>query len=79
MYLSLSRARALSLSHVLSFMYTQCMYSIVFIQIPTMTLDEAFECKEQMATTVKDQVANSMKGFGLLVVKALLTDMQVLT
>jgi hypothetical protein len=48
------------------------------MQIPTMTLDEAFECKEQMATTVKDQVANSMKGFGLLVVKALLTDMQVL-
>eukprot|EP00802_Teleaulax_amphioxeia_P010734 Tamp_10763.p2 GENE.Tamp_10763~~Tamp_10763.p2 ORF type:complete len:291 (+),score=65.04 Tamp_10763:32-904(+) len=45
-------------------------------QIPTLTLDEAFEAKEKMASEVKDQVAKSMKDFGLIVVKALLTDMQ---
>lgn len=45
-------------------------------QIPTMMLDEAFEAKEQLAAAVKEQVASSMKQFGVLVLKALMTDMQ---
>merc|ERR1711939_116134 len=45
-------------------------------QIPTMTLDEAFEAKEKMAIAVKAQVSESMKEFGVMVIKALMTDMQ---
>ena len=45
-------------------------------QVPTMTLDEAFEAKEKLAVEVKAQVAESMKEFGVQIVKALLTDMQ---
>lgn len=45
-------------------------------QIPTMTLDEAFESKEKMAIAVKAQVSESMKEFGVIVIKALMTDMQ---
>lgn len=45
-------------------------------QVPTMTLDEAFEAKEKLAVEVKAQVAESMKIFGVEIVKALLTDMQ---
>jgi len=45
-------------------------------QIPTMTLDEAFESKEKMAIAVKQQVSLSMKEFGVVVIKALMTDMQ---
>ena len=41
-----------------------------------MTLDEAFETKQEMAEKVKDQVASSMKQFGIVVVQALMTDMQ---
>jgi len=45
-------------------------------QLPSMTLDEAFEAKEAMAERVKTQVASSMKQFGIVVVQALMTDMQ---
>lgn len=45
-------------------------------QLPSMTLDEAFEAKESMAHQVEKQVAASMKQFGIEVVKALMTDMQ---
>jgi regulator of protease activity HflC (stomatin/prohibitin superfamily) len=41
-----------------------------------MTLDEAFESKEKMAIAVKAQVSESMKEFGVIVIKALMTDMQ---
>jgi len=41
-----------------------------------MTLDEAFEAKEKLATVVKQQVADSMKQFGVQVINALMTDMQ---
>ena len=41
-----------------------------------MTLDEAFESKEKMAIAVKQQVSLSMKEFGVMVIKALMTDMQ---
>ena len=46
------------------------------LQLPSMTLDEAFETKQEMAEKVKDQVASSMKQFGIVVVQALMTDMQ---
>ena len=45
-------------------------------QVPTMTLDEAFEAKEKLAESVKAQVAQSMEEYGVKIVKALMTDMQ---
>jgi regulator of protease activity HflC (stomatin/prohibitin superfamily) len=45
-------------------------------QLPTMTLDEAFVSTEQVAGHVKEVVSANLKQFGLIVVKALMTDMQ---
>lgn len=45
-------------------------------QVPTMTLDEAFEAKEKLAESVKAQVSQSMEEYGVKIVKALMTDMQ---
>jgi regulator of protease activity HflC (stomatin/prohibitin superfamily) len=45
-------------------------------QLPTMTLDEAFVSTEQVAGHVKEVLAANLKQFGLIVVKALMTDMQ---
>ena len=45
-------------------------------QVPTMTLDEAFEAKEKLAESVKAQVSQSMEEYGVKIAKALMTDMQ---
>jgi regulator of protease activity HflC (stomatin/prohibitin superfamily) len=45
-------------------------------QLPTMTLDEAFVSTEQVAGHVKDVLSGHMKQFGLVIIKALMTDMQ---
>lgn len=45
-------------------------------QLPTLTLDEAFESKEKMALEIKVALAESMQPYGLLINRALVTDMQ---
>ena len=45
-------------------------------QLPSLTLDEAFESKERMAQEIKDTVTKSMNQFGLVIHQALVTDMQ---
>mmetsp|Transcript_55178 Transcript_55178/g.112888 ORF Transcript_55178/g.112888 Transcript_55178/m.112888 type:complete len:284 (-) Transcript_55178:279-1130(-) len=44
--------------------------------LPALNLDEAFESKESMANDIKATVGTSMEPYGLIVHKALVTDMQ---
>eukprot|EP00286_Rhodomonas_abbreviata_P005593 CAMPEP_0181338556 /NCGR_PEP_ID=MMETSP1101-20121128/28702_1 /TAXON_ID=46948 /ORGANISM="Rhodomonas abbreviata, Strain Caron Lab Isolate" /LENGTH=251 /DNA_ID=CAMNT_0023449299 /DNA_START=167 /DNA_END=922 /DNA_ORIENTATION=- len=44
-------------------------------QLPALTLDEAFESKEKLADEIKNRISASMSKFGLVVERALVTDM----
>jgi len=43
--------------------------------LPTMTLDEAYENKEDMASAVTDKLSTSMAQYGLIIKKVLITDL----
>jgi len=49
-------------------------YDAVRARVPMMTLDHAFEAKDDIAHTVKAQLADIMDDFGYLIVKALVVD-----
>ncbi|MBX2797321.1 MAG: SPFH domain-containing protein [Myxococcales bacterium] len=49
-------------------------YDVVRARVPSLTLDQAFEAKDDVAHAVKEQLADIMDDFGYLIVKALVTD-----
>ena len=49
-------------------------YDVVRARVPNLTLDQAFEAKDDVAQAVKVQLADIMDDFGYLIIKALVTD-----
>jgi regulator of protease activity HflC (stomatin/prohibitin superfamily) len=49
-------------------------FDVVRAKLPLLTLDQAFEAKDEIAVAVKDQLADIMDDFGYLIIKALVTD-----
>lgn len=49
-------------------------YDVVRARVPSLTLDQAFEAKDDVAQAVKEQLAEIMDDFGYFIVKALVTD-----
>jgi regulator of protease activity HflC (stomatin/prohibitin superfamily) len=49
-------------------------YDVVRARVPSLTLDRAFEAKDDVAHAVKNQLADIMDDFGYLIVKALVVD-----
>ncbi len=49
-------------------------FDVVRGRVPLMTLDNAFEAKNEIADSVREQLADTMDDFGYLIVKALVTD-----
>jgi regulator of protease activity HflC (stomatin/prohibitin superfamily) len=49
-------------------------FDVVRSQVPTITLDEVFEKKEQIALAVGKELAETMREFGFSILKALVTD-----
>ncbi|MDF2690667.1 MAG: hflK [Gammaproteobacteria bacterium] len=49
-------------------------FDVVRAQVPTITLDEVFEKKEQIALAVGKELSETMKEFGFSILKALVTD-----
>lgn len=49
-------------------------YDVVRARVPSLTLDQAFEAKDDVAQAVKIQLADIMDDFGYLIIKALVID-----
>jgi len=49
-------------------------YDVVRAKVPLLTLDKAFEAKDDIAIAVKQQLADIMDDFGYLIIKALVVD-----
>ena len=49
-------------------------YDVVRAKVPLLTLDQAFEAKDDIAVAVKEQLAEIMDDFGYLIIKALVVD-----
>ena len=49
-------------------------FDVVRAKVPLLTLDQAFEAKDEIAVAVKDQLAEIMDDFGYLIIKALVVD-----
>lgn len=49
-------------------------YDVVRARLPLLTLDRAFEAKDEVANAVKSQLADIMDDFGYLIIKALVVD-----
>lgn len=49
-------------------------YDVVRARLPLLTLDRAFEAKNEVADAVKSQLADIMDDFGYLIIKALVVD-----
>lgn len=54
---------------------TAYVYDVVRSTLPNQTLDHAFEAKEQIAQSVKDSLAHTMKGYGYHILNTLVTDL----
>lgn len=52
-------------------------FDVVRAEIPKMVLDEVFEKKDDIALTVKNELADSIRSFGFEIVKTLVTDINV--
>ena len=50
------------------------MFDTVRAKVPLLTLDRCFEAKDEIADTVRNQLADIMDDFGYTIVKALVTD-----
>lgn len=53
---------------------TAFVFDVVRAQVPTMKLDDVFEKKNVIADAVKEELTDTMQGFGYQIVKALVTD-----
>jgi len=49
-------------------------YDVVRAKVPLLSLDAAFEAKDEIAVAVKQQLADIMDDFGYLIIKALVVD-----
>jgi regulator of protease activity HflC (stomatin/prohibitin superfamily) len=49
-------------------------YDVVRAKVPSLTLDKAFEAKDEIAHAVREQLADIMDDFGYMIVKALVVD-----
>jgi regulator of protease activity HflC (stomatin/prohibitin superfamily) len=49
-------------------------YDVVRAKVPLLTLDQAFEAKDEIAVAVKQQLADIMDDFGYLIIKTLVID-----
>eukprot|EP00922_Rhytidocystis_sp_ex-Travisia-forbesii_P029192 GHVS01042746.1.p1 GENE.GHVS01042746.1~~GHVS01042746.1.p1 ORF type:complete len:294 (-),score=33.21 GHVS01042746.1:608-1453(-) len=49
-------------------------FDVVRSTVPNQNLDEVFESKDEIATSVKQQLKQTMEGFGYTIVKTLVTD-----
>jgi len=54
---------------------TAYVYDVVRSSLPTVTLDRAFEAKEDIAMAIKSQLSKVMQEYGYLILNALVTDM----
>lgn len=54
---------------------TAYVYDVIRSTIPTMTLDEAFESKEQVSVNVKAQLVEVFTTYGYIILQALVTDL----
>lgn len=54
---------------------TDYVYDVIRSTIPTMTLDEAFESKEEVSLTVKAQLVEVFTTYGYTILQALVTDL----
>ena len=53
---------------------TSFVFDVVRAKVPTMKLDDVFEKKDVIADAVKEELTDTMQGFGYEIVKALVTD-----
>jgi regulator of protease activity HflC (stomatin/prohibitin superfamily) len=53
---------------------TSFVFDVVRAKVPTMKLDDVFENKDVIAGAVKEELTETMQGFGYEIVKALVTD-----
>lgn len=49
-------------------------FDVVRAKVPNLTLDQAFEAKDEIAIAVKEQLAADMDDYGYLIIKALVVD-----
>jgi len=54
---------------------TSYVYDVIRATIPTFTLDQAFEAKEEIAQSVKEALTATMNSYGYLILNTLVTDM----
>lgn len=51
-------------------------FDVVRASVPKMNLDDVFEAKEEIAHTIKEELAKAMTGYGFLIIHALVTDIE---
>lgn len=51
-------------------------FDVVRAQVPKLKLDDVFEKKDDIAKAIKEQLDNTMSGFGYSIVQALVTDIE---
>ncbi|KAG1653983.1 hypothetical protein FOA52_007176 [Chlamydomonas sp. UWO 241] len=51
-------------------------FDVVRASVPKMELDHVFESKEEIASTIKEELTKSMSGYGFLIIHALVTDIE---
>mmetsp|Transcript_18945 Transcript_18945/g.23020 ORF Transcript_18945/g.23020 Transcript_18945/m.23020 type:complete len:264 (-) Transcript_18945:315-1106(-) len=54
---------------------TSYVYDVIRSTLPNFTLDQAFEAKEEIATSVKESLSVVMKSYGYLILNTLVTDL----
>ena len=52
----------------------ELVYDVVRAKVPLLTLDDAFEAKDEIADAVKTQLSEIMDDFGYLIIKTLVVD-----
>lgn len=55
---------------------TAFVFDVVRARVPKMNLDDVFEKKDEIADAVKSELTEVMSGFGYIIVKALVTDIE---
>ena len=54
---------------------TAYVYDVIRSTLPTITLDQAFQSKEEISMAIKSSLGKTMEAYGYLIVNALVTDM----
>lgn len=53
------------------------LFDVVRAEVPKMKLDEVFEKKDEIANAIKVELSDAIEGFGYIIVKTLVTDIEV--